>query len=103
MLFTPASYTDERRNFVEAGIQDVLDSMHTGRLKVFEHLNAWFEEFELYHRDNGKIVKERDDLLDATRYAIMSLRSARAKAERTRARDDYGWNTTTSAGSGWSA
>jgi Terminase RNaseH-like domain len=73
-------------------------------LKVFEHLNAWFEEFELYHRDNGKIAKERDDLLDATRYAIMSLQYARTKAKRLRTQDDYGWSDSDlSQGSGWAS
>jgi hypothetical protein len=51
--------------------------METGRLKVAAHLNDWFEEFRLYHRKDGRIVKERDDLMDATRYLIMSLDKAR--------------------------
>ena len=50
-------------NGVEAGILDMLDRMQTGRLKVFEHLNEWFEEFRMYHRKDGRIVKEDDDLL----------------------------------------
>ena len=33
--------------------------MQTGRLKVFRHLNGWFEEFRLYYRDAGKVVKLR--------------------------------------------
>src|SRR5687767_12053191 len=57
---------------VEAGVSDMLDRMQTGRLKVAEHLNEWWEEFRLYHRDEGKIVKEGDDLISATRYGIMS-------------------------------
>jgi hypothetical protein len=33
--------------------------MRTGKLKVFkEHLD-WWEEFRLYHRKDGKVVKER--------------------------------------------
>lgn len=62
---------------VEAGIAEMLDRMETGRLKVFRHLAQWFEEFRLYHRKNGVVVKERDDLLAATRYGIMSLRHAK--------------------------
>lgn len=61
---------------VEAGIMEMLDRMQTGRLKVFRHLNEWFEEFRLYHRADGKVVKEADDLMSATRYAIMMLRFA---------------------------
>ena len=59
---------------VEAGFMDMLDRMQTGRFKVFRHLNDWFEEFRLYHRKDGKVVKEADDLMAATRYALMMLR-----------------------------
>lgn len=61
---------------VEAGIQLITDLLTTGRLKVCEHLEEWWKEFRLYHRKNGKIVKEFDDLMDATRYAIMMIRFA---------------------------
>lgn len=64
---------------VEAGIMRLLDRMQTGRLKVFSHLVDWFEEFRLYHRKEGKVVKEADDLMDATRYAEMSLPHGRAQ------------------------
>ena len=63
-------------NGVEAGIMEMLDRMQTGRLKVFKHLEEWLSEFRLYHREDGKIVKERDDLLSATRYAVMMKRFA---------------------------
>jgi phage terminase large subunit-like protein len=62
---------------VEAGLLIMLERMQTGRLKVFAHLADWFEEFRLYHRDDGKVVKLRDDLMSATRYALMCLRFAR--------------------------
>ena len=54
----------------------MLDRMKTGRLKVFAHLADWFEEFRLYHRKDGLIVKERDDLISATRVGLMMLRQA---------------------------
>lgn len=82
MMPDPASYDDTRRNAVEAGLMDMLDRMTTGRFKVFRHLNDWFDEFDLYHRKDGKVVKERDDLMSATRYAVMSLRFATARAEK---------------------
>lgn len=71
---------------VEAGIQTMLERMQTGRLKVFGHLVEWFEEFNLYHRKpmpdgSVKIVKMNDDLLSATRYAVMMLRYAKTKTE----------------------
>lgn len=64
---------------VEAGLFLMLERMQTGRFKVFRHLNDWFEEFRLYHRKDGKVVKEGDDLMSATRYAIMMLRESLVK------------------------
>ena len=55
---------------------DMLQRMQSGRFKVFKHLNDWWEEFRLYHRKDGKVVKEGDDLMAATRYASMMLRLA---------------------------
>jgi Terminase RNaseH-like domain/Terminase large subunit, T4likevirus-type, N-terminal len=70
---------------VEAGVIAILERMQTGRFKVFDHLADWFEEFNLYHRKDGKIVDKLDDLLSATRYAHMMLRYAITKpAQRTR-------------------
>ena len=60
-------------NSVEPGIMDMLTRMQTGRFKVFDHLSPWFEELRMYHRQDGKIIKERDDLMSATRYLVMSL------------------------------
>ena len=48
--------------------------MSSGRLKVCKSLQQWFAEFRLYRRDEkGKVVKERDHLMDATRYLEMEL------------------------------
>jgi Terminase RNaseH-like domain len=55
----------------------MLIRMESGRFKVFKHLNDWFDEFRLYHRKDGKVHKEGDDLMSATRYAVMMLRHAR--------------------------
>ena len=71
-------------NSVELGITEISERILTGRIKVAKHLNAWFEEFRLYHRDGGKIVKLSDDLMDATRYAIMMLRHAKVQAVQRR-------------------
>jgi phage terminase large subunit-like protein len=70
-------------NGVEAGLMDMLDRMQTGRLKVAKHLHDWWEEFRLYHREDGKVVKEGDDLMSATRYALMMLRHAKVQAKTT--------------------
>lgn len=75
MLNERATFEDGS-NGVEAGVIDMIDRMKTGRFKVAEHLHDWWEEYRLYHRKNGLIVKERDDLMSATRYAVMMLRYA---------------------------
>lgn len=66
----------------EAGIMEMLDRMQTGRLKVFESLNDWFDEKRMYHRDEGKIVKLNDDLMSATRVGVMMLRKAITKPKK---------------------
>lgn len=78
MLPEHAQFPDKSVS-VEAGLMNMLDRMQTGRLKVFKHLVDWFEEFRLYHRKDGKVVKEGDDLMSATRYAEMMLRFATVK------------------------
>ena len=73
---TPPQKEGEGGNGVEAGLMMMLDRMQTGRFKVAKHLADWWEEFRLYHREDGKIVKTGDDLMSATRYALMMLRHA---------------------------
>lgn len=67
-------------NAVEAGIYSVWTRLTTGRLKVFRTMANWLGEFRIYRRDeNGKIVKENDHLMDATRYLCMSGIAAAAQ------------------------
>jgi phage terminase large subunit-like protein len=80
---------------VEAGLMDMLTRMETGKFKVFASLLDWFEEFRLFHRKDGKVVKEGDDLLAATRYGVMMLRFAeqiyrKAKPRRSRTGGRWG-------------
>lgn len=87
---------DDGSSGLEAGISDMLDRMQTGRLKVFSHLVDWFEEFRLYHRKDGLIVKANDDLLSATRYAIMMRRFATLKLKKQKTVFDQpslGWQS----------
>lgn len=51
--------------------------MRTGRFKVFSNCRDWFSEQQRYHRKDGKVVDIHDDLISATHYAIMELRSAK--------------------------
>ena len=45
----------------------MLIRMESGRFKVFKHLTDWFDEYRLYHRKDGRVHKEGDDLMSATR------------------------------------
>lgn len=76
MLRERATFTDGS-NGLEAGLFEMLDRMQTGRWKVFAHLSGWLDEFRLYHRKNGIVVKQFDDLISSSRYAMMMLRFAR--------------------------
>ena len=90
MLEEQATHEDGG-NGVEAGVLDMLSRMQTGRWKVFRHCSDWLEEFRLYHRKDGKIVKERDDALSASRYAYMMRRFAITKP------NDKGWGAPSTA------
>ncbi len=70
---------------LEAGVLMMLDRMQSHRLKVFSHLTDWFTEFREYHRKDGQIVKERDDIMSATRYGLMMLRHAKVKPSTSQA------------------
>lgn len=61
---------------VEPGLLTVLTRMQKGQFKVFEHLEDWLTEYRIYHRRDGVIAKVSDDVMDATRYGVMSLRFA---------------------------
>ncbi|WP_228266779.1 terminase large subunit domain-containing protein [Acinetobacter ursingii] len=63
-------------NSVEASLTFILQKMKKGEFKIFSTCVQVLEEKRLYHRKDGKIVKIRDDYLDAMRYAVMMLRHA---------------------------
>lgn len=64
---------------VEAGIMDIIDRMQTGRLKVSSTLVDFWEEYSMYYRENGEIVKKGDDIMSAFRVGVMMIRHAKAK------------------------
>lgn len=60
-------------NAVEAGIHRVWEMLSQGRLKVFSTLANTRAEMRIYRRDDrGRVVKERDHLMDAMRYLCAS-------------------------------
>jgi len=100
---------EEGGNGVEVGLMELNNLMKTGRFKVFSHLTEVFEEIREYHRHNKKgedgtvrsvIVKTKDDLIDAIRYAYMMRRHAIQKNDIGRDwgdEDDYHGNDSTNA------
>ena len=61
---------------VEAGIQEMYTRFTTQRLKIFNNQSKILEELRMYHRKDGLIKANRDDIISATRYAVMSIRKA---------------------------
>ena len=79
---------------VEAGVMEMLDRMQTGRWKVFRHLEQWLSEYRQYHRKDGKIVKEFDDAISASRYGMMMLRYAIVEPRtNSTPRKPYNWKS----------
>ena len=77
---------------LERGILDMYTRMESDRFKVFETCEAFMSEYRLYHREDGKIVGTFDDVMDACRYGIMSLRHAEVPAPTVfRRRDEQNW------------
>jgi phage terminase large subunit-like protein len=83
----PALGENKGNNSIEVGIMHLLQRMEDGKLRVASHLIDWFQEFRMYHRKDGKITPIRDDLMSATRYAVMSLRFAVAGKDDTWSKD----------------
>lgn len=95
------SYTDLGMNLlladngVESGLYDVWERMSTGRLKVFKSCRNWIDEYRIYRRDDkGRIVKERDHLMDATRYLVKTgIDNARLKPRDRKTARQGSWRT----------
>lgn len=81
MLSMSARYDNDTggRQEEEPIITDILQRMVTGRWKVFSSCSYWLEEFRSYHRKNGILVANREDVLKASFYAMMMIRFAAPK------------------------
>ncbi len=101
MLPERAQFPDNRGNGVEAGIADILERMQTGRFKVDTNLADWLEEFRMYHRKEGKVVKMHDDILCATRYAMMCLHQAVPQIYSSMPKDKYSKSAYNNGDSTW--
>lgn len=76
MLSEWAQFADKRGVGVEAGLIEMQQMMDNGTLKVNRTLSDWIEEYRMYHKIEGKVHAMNDDLMCATRYAIMMKRFA---------------------------
>lgn len=78
--FAQGQKEGEGGNSTEAALMHMFERMDTGRFKVFKTCRKWLEEQRTYHRDEkGRIVKLRDDVISASRYAHMMLRHGRTE------------------------
>ncbi len=59
---------------VAPGLIEMYNRMLSGRLKVFNHLSDWFREKAMYHTKDGNIVRRNEDIMSASRYAVMSVK-----------------------------
>ena len=73
---THATLPEGGFNF-EAGIMMMEERFASGKLMVAAHLSEIFDEYQGYHRVNGRVHKVDDDLLSAIRVLCMDLRNAR--------------------------
>jgi phage terminase large subunit-like protein len=83
MLREAAGYHDERGTHVEPGLIEMLEYMRLGKFKVWRTCTQFLEEKRMYHRRDGVVVKERDDIISACRYAFVMRRMAQTQAPST--------------------
>ena len=87
MMPLSARYDDDRGGSqpIEPAVMEMYERMKSGRFKVFSHLDEWFAEKRLYHRDDHlKIVDIRDDIMSATRIGVMMMRFAISRTQADR-------------------
>jgi phage terminase large subunit-like protein len=67
---------------VEPALEELRELMFTGKLSIAGHNTELLDEMRNYHRDDDfKIVKQRDDMVSALRYAVMSKRRGKPMSE----------------------
>ena len=82
MMATHAVNHGTKQNNLEPALEEMREPMFSGKLTIASHNTELLEELRSYHRDEDyRVVKQRDDLVSALRYAIMMRRSGRARSE----------------------
>jgi phage terminase large subunit-like protein len=71
-----------KMNSVDPALEEMREMMFGGKLTIAGHNHELLDEMRNYHRDEDyKIVKQRDDLISALRYAIMMRRQGKPLTE----------------------
>jgi len=82
MLGAHAQNHGGKNHHVEPAIEEMLGYMKRGCFTIASHMGELAEEILNYHRDEDyKIVRLRDDLISAARYAFMMRRSGKQLSE----------------------
>jgi hypothetical protein len=69
-------------NNIEPALEEMREMMFSGRLTIAGHNAELIEEMRTYHRDEDyRIVKQRDGLVSAFRYAVMVRTNGRTRSE----------------------
>jgi phage terminase large subunit-like protein len=60
---------------VETGLYTCWELLSTGKVKIFDDLKRFAEEYQMYRKDEkGRVVKDKDHIMDSFRYAMMTGR-----------------------------
>jgi len=71
-----------KQNNIEPALEEMREAMFAGKITIASHNSELIEELRNYHRDEDfKIVKQRDDLISALRYAFMMRRQGKPRHE----------------------
>jgi hypothetical protein len=82
MLPKHASNHGTQHNNIEPALEEMHEMMFAGKLVIAGHNHELLDELRNYHRNEDfKIVKQRDDLVSAMRYAVMMWRQGKALQE----------------------
>jgi hypothetical protein len=67
---------------IEPALEEMRELMWMGKIIIAQHNTELLEELRHYHRNEDfKIVKQRDDLVSALRYAVMMRRNGKARSD----------------------
>jgi phage terminase large subunit-like protein len=89
-------------NRVEPGLLEMYQRMCAGKLKVWSTCINFWNEFRMYRRKNGLVVKEHDHFMDSGRYVTVSGADVqRVKAMSNATTVDSWLGSGGNAGGGW--